>query len=549
MAKLFVSTKPARLTTSINSTTTTCTVDKIEDREGNTLTLADFGDTGYGVFEPGTDNEEHFNFSAISSQTLTITRDVSMKSPYTASGTGKAHAAGSRVVLYSNTPAFYADVFVSKNNTATIDAVHTYANTAIPKLDSYVAPTDNAEFASKKYVDDTAGGTPISQNRIVPAATAGATITAGNLVYLDTTANEWLLCDADTATTVEQVLLGIAQGAGTDGNAITGGVLLSGLDSNQSGMTAGDLMYASNTAGAIASSTGTNTRVIGQAYSSTELYFDPYFFHTVKEASKDLLESITASASEINQLDGATITASQLTEAGTFFANTDMTGAEAETLTDGSDADSLHVHLGGKIGFDDNDNTFTYVTDPAQHATVANGAFNTTTYGGGLYFFESSGNAWTSSQYIHPIIGSANTPPLWSTIDDVTIQFAARVIGTSGDKFWGLGESSAQSGAYTSTARKVGFATDGGTLYATTADGTTADTSDISSGITVTNWNFYKIVFNPGTDAKFYVNGTLKATLTSNLPSDANSFFLGFGGETNTEDFQLSPMVITQKLV
>lgn len=33
-----------------------------------------------------------------------------------------------------------------------------------------------------------------------------------------------------------------------------------------------------------------------------------------------------------------------LDEANTFFGNTDLTGAEAETLSDGSNADSLHIH-------------------------------------------------------------------------------------------------------------------------------------------------------------------------------------------------------------
>ena len=35
---------------------------------------------------------------------------------------------------------------------------------------------------------------------------------------------------------------------------------------------------------------------------------------------------------------------SNLDEADTFFANTNITGAEAETLTDGSDAIGLHNH-------------------------------------------------------------------------------------------------------------------------------------------------------------------------------------------------------------
>ena len=53
--------------------------------------------------------------------------------------------------------------------------------------------------------------------------------------------------------------------------------------------------------------------------------------------------SITAIAAELNIMDGITATTAQLNEAGTFFASTDLTGAEAEDLSDGG-ATTLHSH-------------------------------------------------------------------------------------------------------------------------------------------------------------------------------------------------------------
>lgn len=52
--------------------------------------------------------------------------------------------------------------------------------------------------------------------------------------------------------------------------------------------------------------------------------------------------AMDCSATELNQLDGTT----NIAEADTFFANTDITGAEAQTLTAGttSNADALHEH-------------------------------------------------------------------------------------------------------------------------------------------------------------------------------------------------------------
>ena len=60
----------------------------------------------------------------------------------------------------------------------------------------------------------------------------------------------------------------------------------------------------------------------------------------IPAASIETLKDITSSVTEINQLAGTT----NIGEANTFFGATDMSGAEAETLTDGSDASSLHTH-------------------------------------------------------------------------------------------------------------------------------------------------------------------------------------------------------------
>lgn len=57
-----------------------------------------------------------------------------------------------------------------------------------------------------------------------------------------------------------------------------------------------------------------------------------------------------------------------------------------------------------------------------------------------------------------------------------------------------------------------------GTLWASMADGTTREESQIT-GITLSSRNNYRIEWDSGTNAKFYVNSTLEATLSTNLPS------------------------------
>lgn len=74
------------------------------------------------------------------------------------------------------------------------------------------------------------------------------------------------------------------------------------------------------------------------------------------------------------------------------------------------------------------------------------------------------------------------------------------------------------------TDKHIGFIADiGGThkLYASNANGTTQTKTDIVSGINIDDINTLRIVMNGSTDIKFYVNGVLKATHTTNLPSGA----------------------------
>lgn len=69
------------------------------------------------------------------------------------------------------------------------------------------------------------------------------------------------------------------------------------------------------------------------------------------------------------------------------------------------------------------------------------------------------------------------------------------------------------------TQKHLGFLLDTTVLYATNASGTTQTTTDISSGVTVGGGNVYRAVQSGSTNIKFYVNKSLKATHTTNLPT------------------------------
>ena len=140
------------------------------------LSASDFGsdNVGYGVFEPKTAREEWFTFSSANMATavtggLTITaRGLNRTSPYgtEASARKHNHESGSIVLLYTNSPAFYDD-FANKDNDETVSGKWTFPTGANAPVSGtvYVAPTDDLQFAPKKYADDLAiAGSPAATN-------------------------------------------------------------------------------------------------------------------------------------------------------------------------------------------------------------------------------------------------------------------------------------------------------------------------------------------------------------------------------------------------
>jgi hypothetical protein len=68
---------------------------------------------------------------------------------------------------------------------------------------------------------------------------------------------------------------------------------------------------------------------------------------------------------------------------------------------------------------------------------------------------------------------------------------------------------------------KIVYSGSTATLYATNANGTTETATDVTSGITVSDNNTYYCVQTGSTNCKYYINGTLVATHTTNLPASA----------------------------
>ena len=521
------------ITDNISESATTIPIDSYTDDDGNSMDAMVVA----MVIEKGVTGKEETiigTVDAAGSQLTGVTRGVSVRDGQTSVTSLKKTHKKKKPIEFTSHP-FLVRLVRIINGTDDIEQLIRYDADYTPVLDR--------DLVTKGYADGLALGGSLTHTKTVIPGTAGETVAELDLVFFNTGDQEWYQVDADTAAEVDAVHLGISMGAGTDGGAISGGVLIFGLSEGHSGLTAGALQYASNTAGEISESAGTTELIIGRAISTTEILFDPRSFSIPTAAEKDLLAGITSSASEINQLDGATVTAAQLNEWAAIAAATDVTGAELEELTDGSET-TKHFHE-GSLGISSAGTHHEYLINPSDFALddCAQNANNP-------YFFESSGVTWSGKQRLMNINGDTETELDYDVAKDITIEFRALpATGVTGDRFFGIGDAGTFDDVYNDTSsNRIGFALNAGTLYAVTSNTSTGTQTDISSSVTETNMNTYKIVWNPGTDAKFYVNGTLLATISTNLPSAASIAEIGFGGTASGEDFVMSPIRVRQEI-
>lgn len=235
-------------------------VDRITTITGETVATSDFADFSRGILtvnpegDGNSDYPEQVSFTAVSSSDLSFTGAIRglNKSGTTTTSLMRYHPVGTPVIISIGT-----------HNLQDI----------------------------KSYIDGLIAVAAIGTANVV-AGTAGETLVAGNLVYLKND-GKWWKADADLTTTIDAVILGIAQGAGAANGAITNGVMLKGLDTNQSGLVAGTTYYVSNTAGAIETSAGTNTKIIGVGRSSTSIYFDPVYGNLPTSSEKSMISLMT----------------------------------------------------------------------------------------------------------------------------------------------------------------------------------------------------------------------------------------------------------------
>lgn len=254
---------------------TSVTVTSALDIDGNAITMSDaFGTKGFATLEPGNSSqEEQISFTGLTNNsngttTFTGVSSVGFLSPYTeTSGLAKSHPGGSKFII-SNTSGFYNEL-VSKDDDETINGLYTFAQ--FPQKSGVTTPTIAAELASKAYVDSVAGGIATT-NQILVGSTSGEALTAGYVVYKKAADGKWYIAKANDTTTFYQLELGIAQSTVAINTSVN--ILVRGVDSNQSGITAGSSYYITDAGGLPSTTPGTNNVFVGYGQTATSILVD-----------------------------------------------------------------------------------------------------------------------------------------------------------------------------------------------------------------------------------------------------------------------------------
>lgn len=274
------------------ATSATIVLDRITNLNGETLETADLTTLGRGVITINPDGDgvtsypESASFTGVTAATKTL---IGAKR-----GLDKAAAENTTYMRYHpvGTP-----VIVSFGVHQIADII-TYLNTLV-----------------------------VSTRSVIVSGVAGETLVAGNLVYLKNADGRWWKSDADDATTVENVQLGIAQGAGVAAGTITTGVLIHGKDLTNTGLTQVKY-FASNTAGGISTSAGTKEVSVGFGTVDGYLYFIPRYDQQLTEDQQDALAGSSGTPSATNLF----VTQSGLqANTGVYYAS--AVGTDAYAIT------------------------------------------------------------------------------------------------------------------------------------------------------------------------------------------------------------------------
>ncbi len=297
----------------------------------------------------------------------------------------------------------------------------------------------------------------------------------------------WALADASQTATCEGQLLMANEviSARAEGKLNYPG----SLDKNQTGLTVNADYYLSDTPGAIASTQGTIKRKVGEAIDANQLLL-------------------------VSEVDFSDVLSTKTEDR--FFSYI------------------MHFYWHtGYVGWDASG-----INAPSQNYNEG---------GGGVTNISTSGAGWLVSLMTAT---SSSSGYFWDAGDGtkISLKWILTYVADTGVQGQGLCPVGTPSDIYDSVSGNddsVRFAINTSEeLYAVTANGS-ANTNTQITGVTVTSPHTYQIIFNPGVNAKFYVDGVLRATHTTNLPTTVNAFATGCSVAAG---WYTSPVIVTLEI-
>lgn len=243
----------------VNVADTTATLTSIQDLDLESLPSGRYGFT----VDEGNSQIEYFE-ADLSGSALSGIKRLDPTTLVETTGFLKEHRAGAEVKITDYTVlARIRAVILGEDN---LDDGSPIKYGTSPTL------SDPLMLATVEYVLSVVNGGTVTFDTQVLVGDAGETISSGQWVYLKESDGKWWKTDANTQATVKNVKIGMAKGAGTAGNAISGGVFVGGLEKTGT-YTAGQLYYLSNTAGALSTSAGEFKALVGIGDANGELVF------------------------------------------------------------------------------------------------------------------------------------------------------------------------------------------------------------------------------------------------------------------------------------
>lgn len=165
--------------------------------------------------------------------------------------------------------------------------------------------------------------------------------------------------------------------------------------------------------------------------------------------------------------------------------------------------------------------------------TTTLGASSSISAGG---FIQLSGSTSSDFTMITALPGSTLAEPQYNYGDTKIMRIKVRLLFSDSTDRKGFGLVLNAANIHTpqtdTTNGEIRFVLNGATLYAQNANGT-ATSTDITSSYNAGAWNIYEIILTPGVNIKYYINGILIATHTTNIPTTGGAPYLAYGNNAN----------------